>query len=506
MMKKILFFLLAFVFVACNKYETINKSEIVLDQTNVENGYNYVKINVDYHYPVSLKSVMMLLSEKENMSDCQQYQCIVNANSISIEINDLKDDTRYFYQFICDNGYEITKCKIDSFKTLSILFPSVTTNPITNITETTALGAGEVVDDGGCVIISKGICWSTSPNPQITDNCTDEGSGIGKFSSDIIGLSPNTKYYVNAYATNSKGKTGYGTFVSFTTNMDSTYVQVPIVNTNAALEITQTSAVCGGSIINEGNDVILKKGVCWSISSNPLITDNHTDDGTGDDDYISNLTGLSPNTKYYYRAYLKTDNNMTYYGNILTFITLEEENTINGHKYVDLGLPSGLKWASCNIGAKSVENYGDYFAWGELQPTNIYNQENCATFGEQMGDISGNVQFDAARYNWGASWRLPKQYEFQELINECNWIWTSENGVNGCKIIGPNGNFIFIPAAGFRNESSISNLGMYGYLWCSTPYDDSSDVSSYHLFFNGNGKSITLSERFYGRSIRPVSD
>ena len=91
----------------------------------------------------------------------------------------------------------------------------------------------------------------------------------------------------------------------------------------------------------------------------------------------------------------------------------------NGHEYVDIGLPSGLKWATCNVGASSPEDYGDYFAWGETSPKAEYTWENSVTYGEQMSDISGNAQYDAATANWGGSWRMPTKEQMEELVEHC---------------------------------------------------------------------------------------
>ena len=176
---------------------------------------------------------------------------------------------------------------------------------------------------------------------------------------------------------------------------------------------------------------------------------------------------------------------------------------IAGHGYVDLGLPSGLKWATCNVGASSPEDYGDYFAWGETSPKAEYTWENSVTDGEQMSDISGNAQYDAATANWGGSWRMPTKAELEELENKCTWTWTTQNGVKGCKVTGPNGNSIFLPAAGDRDGPSLYNAGGSGDYWSSTP--DDSDYA-YRLGFGSGGQLVFWRNRYRGRSVRPVSE
>ncbi len=178
---------------------------------------------------------------------------------------------------------------------------------------------------------------------------------------------------------------------------------------------------------------------------------------------------------------------------------------IAGHGYVDLGLPSGLKWATCNVGATSAEDYGDYFAWGETSPKAEYTYENSITYGEQMSDISGNAQYDAATANWGGSWRMPTKDEMQELLDNCEWEWTQVNGVYGSKVIGPNGSCIFLPAAGGRYGTSLGKDGYDGYYWSSTPYD-SNDFNAYYLYFNHGHENVNYYYRADGLTVRPIAE
>lgn len=197
---------------------------------------------------------------------------------------------------------------------------------------------------------------------------------------------------------------------------------------------------------------------------------------------------------------------------------------INGHEYVDLGLPSGLKWATCNVGANKPEEYGDYFAWGETDAKQEYIIENYKNvrvirkkgflgIGEEekleyiIGfDISGNPQYDVARKKWGGSWRMPTKAELEELKKNCRWEWTIQNGVNGCKVTGPNGNSIFLPAAGDRGGTSLYDDGDYGYYWSSTPGDDDFDYGAYLLDFDNGDEGVLYDSRDYGLTVRPISE
>lgn len=177
---------------------------------------------------------------------------------------------------------------------------------------------------------------------------------------------------------------------------------------------------------------------------------------------------------------------------------------INGHEYVDLGL--SVKWATCNVGASSPEDYGDYYAWGETKTKSKYSEFNSVTYGKKISDIKGNVRYDAARANWGGTWRLPTKTEFEELKNKCTWQWTTQNGKNGYKITGPNGNHIFLPAAGGRDGSSLYYAGCYGYYWSSTPHDYNDDYGAYYLGFNDGYESAGWGIRDYGHAVRPITE
>ena len=176
----------------------------------------------------------------------------------------------------------------------------------------------------------------------------------------------------------------------------------------------------------------------------------------------------------------------------------------NGHEYVDLGL--SVKWATCNVGATSPEDYGHYFAWGETSPKEKYTEENSLTYGKQMSDISGNAQYDAATANWGGKWRMPTVAELGELHNNCIWTWTTQNGVNGDKVVGPNGNSIFLPAAGYRfYESSLDYAGSDGGYWSSTPDDIDDDYGAHYLDFPSDDPYMYyFGGRYAGLSVRPV--
>lgn len=183
------------------------------------------------------------------------------------------------------------------------------------------------------------------------------------------------------------------------------------------------------------------------------------------------------------------------------------QNKINGHEYVDLGL--SVKWATCNVGANKPEEYGNYYAWGETTTKSSYTEDNCLTCGANISDISGNATYDAARANWGGSWRMPTEREMEELENKCTWKWTTQSGVNGYKVTGPNGNSIFLPAAGDCRGSSRHDVGEDGYYWSSTPDEHRTGTGyacSLNFNFNNRYHDVIWVNRRSGYTVRPVSE
>ena len=193
----------------------------------------------------------------------------------------------------------------------------------------------------------------------------------------------------------------------------------------------------------------------------------------------------------------------------------------NGYDYVDLGLPSGLKWATCNVGAAKPEDFGGYYAWGETEEKNIYNWESYALCGGSENTITkycadsyyGTIDEksildyadDVARLQWGGSWRMPTSEEMLELSSKCVWEWTTLNDVNGYKITGPNGNCIFMPAAGCRYAAKVDAVGKYGFYLSASLYSNNANYSSL-LYFSRFSYDCYNNYRYYGHTVRPVSD
>jgi len=232
----------------------------------------------------------------------------VNADLIS-----LYPGTTYYVRGYASNEIGLSYGK-ETYFTTSILQPSLTTYPVSEISSTQAICGGLIISNGGATITSRGVCWSSSQNPTIANSKSSDGIGNGSFISSIIDLLPGTAYYVRAYATNSQG-TAYGSQVSFSTS-----VTLPSVTTTSVTDITNNSAKSGGQVLSDGGAPVSAKGVCWGTSPNPTISNSKSIDGAGTGPFTSSITGLSPSTTYYIRAYA-TNYAGTNYGNQATFTT-----------------------------------------------------------------------------------------------------------------------------------------------------------------------------------------
>jgi len=175
---------------------------------------------------------------------------------------------------------------------------------------------------------------------------------------------------------------------------------------------------------------------------------------------------------------------------------------------IDLGLPSGTKWACCNVGAQKPEDYGGYFAWGETTEKSSYTSDNYLDGKETTYDIGKDIagtQYDAATANWGSPWMMPSEEQMEELINYCTTEWITENGVIGRRFTGSNGASIFLPASGYRWNGDLGNASSDGYYWSSVPYVRNMS-SAFNLYFNSKYRNVDRSyrSRHYGQSVRPV--
>lgn len=183
-----------------------------------------------------------------------------------------------------------------------------------------------------------------------------------------------------------------------------------------------------------------------------------------------------------------------------------EVNPVKRHEAVDLGL--SVRWADMNVGAESPEQYGSYFAWGEISEKTSYSATNYDHYsggeGVDIGEDIAGTGYDAAHMLWGGEWRMPSLSEMSELITECTWTWTTQDKVQGYTVTGPNGNSIFLPAAGYRDGTSTFYTGTYGYYWISTYYSAELYFARFLNFDSGSASKDYMSARFCGYTVRAV--
>jgi len=378
----------------------------------------------------------------------------------------------------------------------------IVSNQMVLLTSCTASLTVNVSDDGGSPLTSRGVVWSTSPNPTITSSKVIEGNGIGSFSTTVPNLSPNTTYYIRAFATNEVG-TGYGSEIKVTTF---TGAAIPTVTTIPVSDITSNTVKSGGIVTGDCGSLVTARGVVWSTSTNPTISLNtKTNNGSGIGSFNSNLTGLSPNTTYYVRAY-SINATGPGYGNEVTFITSDSINIseklcpeipsikdIDGNIYNTLQIGTQC-WTSENL---RVTKYKD--------GTPIPLDESGGTEGNGTGQTwsskrtglrtvyghnPSNLSAYGYIYNWYAiseakglcpsGWHIPSDLELTSLTN-----YLGGETVAGGKMKSVGTTYWEAPNAGATNESGFSALPG-GYRGVDGSFRDLANSAFIWTTFNSN--------------------
>jgi len=389
--------------------------------------------------------------------------------------------------------------------------PVVLTSDVYDVNSFAAKSGGSVTSDGGSPVIEKGICWDVNPSPQISSHKTKDGSAVGAFYSDITDLTPRTKYYVRAYATNSVG-TAYGKEINFTSVAD-----LPKLTTVSVTLIKQITAKSGGTITSEGEAAITSKGICWSTNSTPTILDSKTTDGDGISNFTSQLTDLTSNTKYYVRAYATNDFG-TGYGNEISFTTREDtlgtvvDTVGNVYKTVKIGnqwwMAENLRTTKYRNGSDIV-NVTDSLVWSGLKTAAYCYNKNNVDNGSTYGALYNWYAVNDARKLAPKGWHIATDEEWSALVTflgltpgtklKSKTGWTSGNGIDSY-------GFSALPGGNRGNGGVFENIGTFGFWWSSTEL--TSTNNAWFRYINNANPSVDKNyvNKSNGYSIRCVKD
>lgn len=287
-------------------------SEII--QTSAVSGGNVIGTGFT---DITMRGVCWSTNQNPTIADSKTSEG-TGIGTFKSKLTNLQQNSTYYVKAYATNGAGTAYGNQVSFKTsLNVVFPSVITAAATNVTSTAVTSGGNVTATGGGEITVRGVCWSDHQNPTIDDNKTSDGAGTGEFKSQISGMIPGT-YYIRAYATNSSG-TGYGNMVTVTNEKT-----LPVLTTKNITEISAMGCVTGGNITSAGGGTISERGICWSESPNPTITNEKVTSPATVASFSSAITKAAPVTTYYLRAYAKNEIGVGY-GDQKTFTTSDAQ-------------------------------------------------------------------------------------------------------------------------------------------------------------------------------------
>ena len=432
------------------------------------------------------------------------------TGSFASMMNGLSQGTLYYCRAYATNNLGTAYGSQLSFTTVTT--PTVTTNVVTNILGNTATGGGAINSDGGSPITAYGACWSNSPNPSISDAHTNDGAGTNSFTSNMTGLLQGVTYYVRAYAINIAG-VSYGNQMSFITNVP------PVITTSGVSNLAINAATCGGNVTSDGGTSIIARGVCWSTSHNPGLTDSHTSDGTGTGSFTSSLTGLTEGTTYYVRAYA-TSLVGTGFGTEISFTTRPCPSTLidadgNTYNAVIIGTQC---WMKENLkttkfrNTTAIPNVTDATAWAALTSEAWCYYNNDTSNNSVYGKIYNWYSVNQSNGLCPLGWHVPSQTEFTTLTT-----YLGGTSVAGGKLKEAGTTHWNSPNTSATNSSGFTGLpggwrptggsfgGIRGWnnLWCATEFD-ASNANYYTLSYNTSNFYGTYNYKYFGCAVRCI--
>jgi len=422
-------------------------------------------------------------------------------------MKDLDPNTDYYVCAYATNVNGTSYGTVESFKTITGM-PEVTTSSLSFLNDTSVHSGGNVTYDGGLPVTARGVCWSTLSTPKIDDDTTWDGNGTGEFTSQVNGLSLGTNYYLRAYATNVNG-TAYGGELEFTTS-----ATLPTVTTAIPGLITDSSATGGGNVTNEGGTPVTARGVCWSTSAVPTISDDDsTNNGQGTGSFISAITGLSHLTEYHVRAYA-TNSAGTDYGDDETFITKFRTDTLLDIRdsAVYNTVMIGTKWWM----AENLQFYVDSGTWyyandstNNVEYGRLYNWNTAMAGADSSSTNPSGVQGICP-----SGWHIPSDAEWTDLTTQLGGISVAggkmkEEGLGHWFPLNTGATnesgFTALPAGerltagGFQNQTSQATF------W-STTQNTGTDAWCRRLMYNSVVAGRSSYNKTMGFSVRCLKD
>ena len=282
-----------------------------------------------------------------------------------------------------------------------------------------------------------------------------------------------------------------------------TQAQVDELCENCTYEWTTLNGVTGAKFTGKNGNIIFIPAAGWRRGT--VLSGQNTFAYT-----ISSTSYYSSTTPYYYSLSCSVNKAFSESGVVYDGVPVRPVRSKgkDPHEYVDLGLPSGTKWACCNVGADKPEDYGGHYAWDETEEKDYYDESTYKYYQNNSyvslgSDISG-TEYDVAHVKWGGNWVMPTLDDINELLDNCRIVWTTLNGVNGQRFTSNiNNNSIFLPAAGYRLGGDLYIAGSYGDYWSSTQRPGGSS-SACDLYFGSGGAGWYYYSRYRGYSVRPV--
>lgn len=464
--------------VGCKKDDVKVQSFTVVSE-NVDKRATSITITLNYTYPSVIKTVDGYISDNSNMDNATNAQGEINGKTIKLKFNDLQANTTYFYCYEYSNGIDLTKSEIKTITTNDYGLPMVTTNEVTDITNSTAVCGGHIDDDGGLAIEAKGVCWGTSQNPTINDNHSTDGIGIDSYTSQATDLATCSTYYIRAYATNALG-TAYGELRSF--------VAINPGSIKGFFSVSTDKQVC----FSQGNIQYQATTNTWKFAENQYDYIGYTNQQVhptynGWIDLFGWGTSGYDHGAICYQPWSTSETDSDYYAYGSPNYNLSDQNGMAdwGYNKISNGGNAEHMWRTLT---------GDEWVY-------IFNTRETISgiryARAKVNDIGGVILLPD---DWSNSYYNLNSANTPNVSCNTNVIdaatWTNYLEANGA---------VFLTAAGQRHGFFLGGFGSYGYYWSATVYDGTHAHNGVS-FDDNNMYILGWPDRYYCLSVRLVCD